>query len=124
MGKPVLTYLDQEHLGDPAFNLPLVNTNLENLERVLAVLIRIPELRERLGRAGRASIERYHSFEAVGDVWRRIYRHVWWGTVLDLENTTHFSPSRSGRAFTEDPADPAFWPVPVDDLMPLIVGTL
>ncbi len=30
LGKPVLTYLDQEHLGDPVFNLPLVNTNADN----------------------------------------------------------------------------------------------
>jgi glycosyltransferase involved in cell wall biosynthesis len=120
VGKPVLTYLDQEHLGDPAFNLPLVNTNPENLERVLAALILVPELRERLGRAGRASVERYHSFDAIGEVWGHIYRHVWWGTPLELEETVHFGPSRVGRPFTEDPADPAFWPVPVDDLLPAI----
>ncbi|MGH9763641.1 MAG: glycosyltransferase, partial [Blastocatellia bacterium] len=124
LGKPVLTYLDQEHLADPAFNLPLVNTNPENLEQVLAVLIRVPELRERLGTAGRASVERYQSLEAIGQVWGHIYRHVWWGSPLELENTEHFSPSRTARSFTEDPADAAFWPVPVDDLLPVIRDAL
>ncbi len=124
LGKPVLTYLDQEHLGDPAFNLPIVNTNPTNIEQVLAVLIRVPELRERLGRAGRTSVERYQSPEAIGDVWRQIYRHVWWKSILELEKTEHFNPSRTSRAFTEDPADPAFWPVPVDDLIPMIAAAL
>lgn len=124
LGKPVLTYLDQEHLGDPAFNLPLVNTNPENLERVLAALILVPELRERLGRAGRTSVERYHSFEAIGEVWGHIYRHVWWGTPLELEKTAHFGPARLARPFTEDPADPAFWPVPVEDVLPAILDAV
>ena len=124
LGKPVLTYLDQEHLSDPTFNLPLVNTNPENLEQVLAALIRVPELRERLGRAGRVGVERYQSFEALGDVWRHIYNHVWWKRALELEKTEHFSPSRTSRAFTEDPSDPAFWPVPVDDLLPAIRDAL
>jgi hypothetical protein len=98
----------------------LVNTNAENLEQVLAVLIRVPELRKRLGRAGRASVERYQSFDAIGEVWKQIYNHVWWKTRLSLEKTEHFSPSRTSRAFTENPADAAFWPVPVSDLLPSI----
>jgi hypothetical protein len=31
-----------------------------------------------------------------------------------------FSPSRRSRSFSEDPAEEAFWPVPVADLMPAI----
>ncbi len=120
LGKPVLTYLDQEHLGDPVFNLPIVNATPDNLERVLAVLLAIPELRERLGRAGRASVERYQSIAALAEVWRCLYHHVWWGEPLDLSGTTHFGPERKPRSFTEDPADPDFWPVPVDDLLPKI----
>ena len=64
--------------------------------------------------------ERYQSPEAIGEVWGQIYRHVWWKTALQLEKTEHFGPSRTSRAFTEDPADPAFWPVPVEDLLPAI----
>jgi glycosyltransferase involved in cell wall biosynthesis len=120
LGKPVLAYLDEEHLGDPVFNLPIVNANPENLERVLAVLLAVPELRERLGRAGRAAVERYQSPEALAEVWAQIYRHVWWGETLELETTRHFSPERKPRSFTEDPALTDFWPVAVDDLLPEI----
>jgi len=117
MGKPVLTYLDEEHLLDPRFNLPIVNTNPENIERVLGVLMKLPALRERLGRAGRQAVERYQSVEAMAEVWRVIYEHVWWGKPLDLAQTAHFSAERWPRSLTEDPADPDFWPVPVDDLL-------
>jgi glycosyltransferase involved in cell wall biosynthesis len=120
LGKPVLTYLDQEHLRDPAFNLPLINTTPENIELVLAVLVSSRELRERLGRAGRSSVERYHSVEAIAAVWKVIYAHVWWRRPLALEQTDFFSTTRQARAVAEDPADPDFWPVPVDDLMPVI----
>jgi glycosyltransferase involved in cell wall biosynthesis len=124
LGKPVLAYLDEEHLGDPVFNLPIVNANPENLERVLAVLLAIPELRERLGRAGRLAVERYQSPQAMAEVWTRLYRHVWWAEPLELEATRHFSAERAARSFTEDPASAAFWPVPVDDLMPRIERAL
>jgi hypothetical protein len=120
LGKPVLTYLDQEHLRDPAFNLPLINTTPENIELVLAVLVSSRELRERLGRAGRSSVERYHSVEAIAAVWKVIYAHVWSGQPLELEKTDFFNTARQARAVTEDPSNPDFWPVPVDDLMPVI----
>jgi glycosyltransferase involved in cell wall biosynthesis len=117
LGKPVLTYLDQEHLGDPVFNLPLVNTNADNLDEVLAILLQVSPLRERLGQAGRVAVERYQSVPALAEVWDRIYRHVWWGDALELETTRHFSPERGSRSFTEDPSCPDFWPVPVLDLI-------
>jgi glycosyltransferase involved in cell wall biosynthesis len=123
LGKPVLTYLDQEQLGDPAFNLPIVNTNPDNIERVLAVLLQLPELRERIGRASREAVERYQSVEALGEVWTRIYRHVWHGTPLQAETLRHFS-TRSARSFSEDPLEEEFWPVPVADLMPAIRACL
>jgi glycosyltransferase involved in cell wall biosynthesis len=116
LGKPVLTYLDQEHLGDPVFNVPVVNTNGENLAGVLAVLIATQTLRERLGSAGRSAVETYQSVEALAEVWRVIHDHVWWGAPLDLSHTKHFSPSRGTRSFSENPADSEFWPVDVTDL--------
>jgi len=124
LGKPVLTYLDQESLGDPVFDLPVVNTNPDNLERVLAVLLQVPALRSRIGRAGRKAVERYQSIEALAEVWTQLYRHVWWGEQLQLEKTRHFSPERKSRSFTEDPSRADFWPVPVDDLMPAINAAL
>jgi glycosyltransferase involved in cell wall biosynthesis len=117
LGKPVLTYLDEQHLRNPLLVHPLVNTTPENVEEVLAVLLQLPELRERIGRAARASVERYQSFEVMAEVWMRVYRHVWWGEPLALETTRHFDPARGTRAVTEDPREAAFWPVEVGDLM-------
>ncbi len=124
LGKPVLTYLDEEHLRDPAFNLPIINTTIENMDRVIAVLLTVPELRHRIGKAGRAAAERYHSYDAIGEVWDRLYRHVWRGEPLGLEKTRHFDPARGTRAVTEDPSRAEFWPVDVSDLLPHINAAL
>jgi|GEM_PF-1745600 len=117
LGKPVLTYLDQEHLGDSVFNLPIVNTTPENLVSVLAVLIQVPTLRERLGCAGRKSVVKYQSIPALAEVWENIYDHVWWDRPLAVEGTAHFSQERVSRSFSEDPSMAEFWPVPVEDLL-------
>jgi glycosyltransferase involved in cell wall biosynthesis len=124
LGKAVLTYLDQETLSDPVFDLPVINTNPQNLDAVLAVLLQVPELRLRIGRAGRRAVERYQSLDALAEVWTQIYNHVWWGKPLRLESTQHFSSRRRARAFTEDPSCAEFWPVPVHDLMPEISAAL
>lgn len=115
LGKPVLTYLDREHLENRLFNLPVVNATPENLPEVLAVLIELEELRRRLGTVSRAAVERYQSIPALAEVWDRIYRHLWWGKPLDLTGTAHFSLERKPRSLTEDPAEEEFWPVGVGE---------
>jgi glycosyltransferase involved in cell wall biosynthesis len=117
VGKPVLTYLSEEHLRDPVFNLPIVNTNLDNIDDVLKVLIGSAQLRQRLGIAGRQAVVQYQSCEAVGEVWDRVYRHLWFGDSLDLHTTRIFGPDRLARSLCEDPREPEFWPVDVSDLM-------
>jgi hypothetical protein len=124
LGKPVLTYLDEQHLQRPVYDHPLVNTTPENLPRVLAALIASPELRLRLGAAGRASVVRYQSFDAMAAVWTNIYRHLWWGTPLSLESTAPFDAARGTRSTTEDPLREDFWPVQVSDLMAVITGAI
>jgi glycosyltransferase involved in cell wall biosynthesis len=124
LGKPVLTYLDQETLGDPVFDLPLLNAHQDNLDAVLAVLLQVGELRARLGRAGRSAVERYQSIPALAEVWGRLLAHVWRGAPLRLETTRHFEAARRPRSFCEDPARPEFWPVPVGDLWPAITAAL
>lgn len=120
LGKPVLTYLSGDHLRDPVLNLPIVNCSSVNLDRVIAALVLVPQLRARLGEAGRKAVERYQSYEAIGEVWDRIYGHVWWGKPLALESTRHFAPERMARALTEDPERSEFWPVDAVDLMPQV----
>jgi glycosyltransferase involved in cell wall biosynthesis len=119
-GKPVMTFLDAQHLADPVFNLPLINTTHANMRGVLAALLQVRELRERIGRFSREQVEKYQSVDALAEVWKQIYEHVWWGSTLKLESTRHFSPERTARSFSEDPGDPDFWPVGVDELMPAI----
>jgi hypothetical protein len=80
----------------------------------------VPELRARIGQAGRGAAERYQSIEALAQVWAQLYRHVWWGEPLRLEQTHHFAREHNPRSFTEDSAHGDFWPVPVDDLLPEI----
>lgn len=120
LGKPVLTYLDHDHLCNPVFNLPIVNTNRWNLSAVVTCLLSVPGLRERIGRAGRDAVVQYQSLEVMGELNKAMYDHVWWGKPLNLEGTRHFGPEREPRSFTENPRDPDFWPVPVADLLPQI----
>jgi glycosyltransferase involved in cell wall biosynthesis len=124
LGKPTVCYLDQEHLGDPLFNIPLVNGNIDNIERVLAVLLQVPELRQRLSSASRAAAERYHSVDALAEIWDQIFQFVWRGKPLRLETCAQFDSSRTPRSFVEDPARPEFWPVRADDLQDQIEAAL
>src|SRR5262249_8277352 len=124
LGKPVLTYLDHDNLSNPVLNLPVVNTNKFNMTRVLGVLLQVPELRARLGEKGRIDVVRYQSLEAIGELNKAIYDHLWWKQPLDLENTAHFDSARTARSFTEDPSGEEFWPVDVSDLMPKILNAL
>lgn len=117
LGKPVLGYLDHDHLATPVFNLPIVNANRDNLTVVLGILLQVPALCERLGEQGRSEVVKYHSLEAIGELNKVIYEHLWWGAPLAVEKTAHFDPRRTARSFTEDPWNAEFWPVAVDDLL-------
>ena len=124
LGKPVLAYLDHNYLSNPVFNLPIINSNESNLTAVLGVLLQVPELRMRLGEEGRAAVVKYHSLAAIGELYKVIYDHLWWGAPLAVEKTAHFDPRRKARSFTEDPGDEEFWPVAVDDLREEILAAL
>jgi glycosyltransferase involved in cell wall biosynthesis len=117
LGKPVLVYVNSQQLADPAFDLPLVNTNIDNVADVLRAVLGVTALRDRLGAAGRHAVEQFQSFSAISEVWQRIYEHLWQGSPLDLESTRHFGPNRQPRSRSENPRHAEFWPVPVDDLL-------
>lgn len=116
LAKPVVGYLDERHLGDPVFDLGIVNGNPDNLSEVLAALVASPELRRRLGEAGRRAVASYQSVEALAEVWDVLYRSVWLGEALDLSRARHFQ-RKGRRSFSEDPTKDAFWPVDTTGVM-------
>jgi hypothetical protein len=81
LGRPVmsnLTWLPAEFWeGTYLRECPIVNATPETLEDCVRDLATQPELRDRLGRAGREYVLKYHSAEAVGQIWKSILRHVW-----------------------------------------------
>jgi glycosyltransferase involved in cell wall biosynthesis len=65
-GKPVMCYLLPQvfEAGLPQ-ECPIVNTNPVNLKEQLIKLINNPKLRESIGMAGRAYVEKYHDAEII-----------------------------------------------------------
>jgi hypothetical protein len=81
LGRPVLSnlsWLGPEFLDDTCLSdCPIVNATPETLKDALRSLAVDPQLRKRLGRAGREYVLKYHSAEAVGQIWKSVFRHVW-----------------------------------------------
>ena len=68
---------------------PVVSTSPETLKRNLRALVRNPELRETLGRAGRLYAEKYHSYEMAQYLFGAVYRRILDGEKVDLMNLFH-----------------------------------
>ena len=68
---------------------PIVSAAPENLADVLRRLIRDPELRATLGRAGRLYAEKYHSYAAAQRLFGAIYRKLLQGEEVDLMTLYH-----------------------------------
>jgi len=83
LGKPVLCHLREELINDPnnpyAKDIPIVNTNPDNLKENLVRLIADKNLRVELGKRGRRYVEKYHSSKYVGSQCDKIYRKLWFG---------------------------------------------
>jgi len=81
LGRPVmsnLSWLGPEFWeGTYLRECPIVNATPETLTEELRRLATQPQLRTSLGRAGREYVLKYHSAEAVGQIWRSIVGHVW-----------------------------------------------
>jgi hypothetical protein len=86
MGKPVLANLDSipDELRRTAVmgDCPIVDTDPERLRDDLRSLVVDEARRDELGRAGREFVTRYHSYDAVAEVWEAIFAHVWRGAPL------------------------------------------
>lgn len=94
-GIPVLTNLSYEpytrvfrrysYLNE----CPILSTTPENIKENLKILVTNPQLREELGRAGRAYAEKYHSYETAQYMFGKIYDKIWYGKDVDLMNMFH-----------------------------------
>jgi len=88
-GKPVLTALSgmPPEVRDAAalHECPLVEADRDSVKLELRRLVQNPELRTKVGAAGRDWVESYHSLEAVGRGWDLILDHLWTGAPLPAE---------------------------------------
>jgi len=75
LGKPVLARVD-EHFTGKYKDLPVVNTNPENLYDNLKSLIDDPTRRIELGRRGRAYVEANHDSKVIAQQFIDLYRSL------------------------------------------------
>jgi hypothetical protein len=68
---------------------PIVSASTENITDVLRRLVTNPQLRQELGIAGRAYVEKYHSYSYSQYLFGEIYRKIWKGEAVDLMNLFH-----------------------------------
>ena len=88
-GKPVMSAmraLAEDVRRTPAIReCPIVDAGADDLTNRLHELVVDPDLRTRLGHAGRDFAERHHSYAAVGRIWVALIEHVWNGAPLPEE---------------------------------------
>ena len=94
-GLPVMANLDNEHYTrlfrrySYFDECPVVSTTPETLTATLRALVRHPQLRRELGRAGRAYAEKYHSYALAQHLFGAVYRKLLAGEDVDLANLFH-----------------------------------
>ncbi|GAA0328781.1 hypothetical protein GCM10008967_19110 [Bacillus carboniphilus] len=76
LGKPVLAYIRSDLIPMFPSNLPIVNSNPNNLYEQVKKLLVNPELRVELGKKGRQYVENYHSHDVVVDKLLQIYSNL------------------------------------------------
>lgn len=78
--RPVISYTKDQILtyhNYYAKNCPIVSASPQNLKKVIIKLINDFDLCQKLGREGREYVEKYHSFEFIGQLRRIIYKEIW-----------------------------------------------
>ena len=94
-GLPVMANLHSEvytrHLRRYAYlnECPILSTTPETIKDNLRILIKNPQLREELGRAGRKYVEKYHSYQTSQYMFGKIYDKIWYEKEVDLMNMFH-----------------------------------
>lgn len=89
-GLPVITRLGDDY-NTQAFRhysylneCPVVSSSVETFKDDLRALVMNPALREQLGRAGRAYVEKYHHQETAQYLFGSIYDKIWRDQPVDL----------------------------------------
>lgn len=110
-GLPVLCNLEDERvmriyrLYSFVGECPIVSASPELIAERLRTLVTQPEMRRRLGEAGRRYVERFHSEEAAQYLFGSIYRKLLGGEDVDLINLFH--PLKSAYMTAGSPPHPA-----------------
>lgn len=76
MGKPVVAYIRDDIKSHFPADLPIVQATPDNLDEVLLNLIQNPTLRNQIGIASRAYVEKNHSVKNVVDELIKIYEQL------------------------------------------------
>jgi glycosyltransferase involved in cell wall biosynthesis len=91
LGKPVMSNLSDDHyyhvhrLYTGLDECPIDNTSISQIKDHLRTLITNPELRRKMGEAGRRYVVKYHSYATVGTMWDLIYQKIWFAEEIDLK---------------------------------------
>jgi glycosyltransferase involved in cell wall biosynthesis len=64
-GKPTVCYIKPSQINQYPPELPIVNANKENLPETLSMLLDNAQLRNDIGKQGRAYIEKYHDTDKI-----------------------------------------------------------
>lgn len=103
-GVPVMANLDSEYYTRVfrrySFlnECPILSTTVETLKENLRLMITQPALRETLGRAGRAYVEKYHSYAEARHLFGSIYDRILMSKNIDLMNLYHPLLSKREKA--------------------------
>lgn len=73
LGKPVITYIDDNFKGAFPAELPIVSAEFYDLAQKVTELLVSPEERIRIGHKGREYVERYHDRNKVAHYLKMIY---------------------------------------------------
>lgn len=76
LGKPVLTYIRPDLIRTFPGDLPIINTNPDNLYQQVKRLLQNPDLCLEAGKKGRLYVEKYHSHDNVIDQLLTIYLNL------------------------------------------------
>lgn len=77
LGKPVICYIRKKEYLPEGYNCPIVSASPDNLKEELIKLIKDPELRLRIGKEGRAFVEKVYSLEKFGERLVNLYKNIW-----------------------------------------------